>query len=350
MSVQILWIRHAHSCGNAKSFSKNTKLYQAVFLQTLNPQISDLGIMQVEQAQQALSPAKRSLGEFLAEQVDMVCSSNMMRAIETAYRLFPEQSVTVLPYVGEHVFSELARKMNWDVENQAEDEPRTLERLKAFQYDTTRIDYRLYNKVAAEYQDWVLRPDLRHFLERVVWHHWFNVHSSYQLPPSPVAARPLRVAIVTHGNFLLDMIRHHTSTPDRLWNDQPYFQPLHCARPDYRVERPAIGNIGMVTTVWTRDVVQNFIFHSRPNQNKKNPTPHKLPPVGLVYETNAVYDPLTQSCLEYDGKRFVTYEHGYRHHVRRCQPAIRHIPTLLSKKAPKARATTSTTKGLARLK
>lgn len=330
-AVQVLWIRHTHSCGNAKSFSQRTKLYQALFLQTLNPQISDLGIMQVEQARAALSPKQRTLGEFLAEQVDLVCSSNLMRAIETAYRLFPDKTVTVLPYVGEHAFSELARMMNWDVENQAEDESRTLERLQAFQYDTTRINYRFYNAVAAEYQDWVLRPDLGHFLERVVWQHWFNPQSPHRLPRSPVPARPLRVAIVTHGNFLLDMIRNHTSTPDTLWNDVPYFQPLHCARPDYRVERPAIGNIGMVITVWTRDVLQDYIFHSHSKRKKKSSKHGLLHPVRLVYETNAAYDPLTQSCLEYDGKRFVTARHGYQHHVGRCQPEIRNIPTLLEK-------------------
>jgi len=316
MELQVFWIRHAHSCGNAKEFSPHSKMYKAMFLQTLNPQISDLGVLQVQQARQALDPEKHVLGEFLSTQMDLVCSSNMMRAIETAYHLFPDRTVTVLPYVGERTFAEVARRMNWDVENQAETVERTAERLREMQYDTGRLDYALYRKVSSEYRDSVLRPDFRKFIEHVVVSHWLNTHSAFHL--SRPQGRPFRVAIVSHGNFLLDMIQHQTSTPTSIWTDTPYFVPEHCLRPHYRPQRPALGNLGMTTTLWTRREIEQFALrHQR-----------HLPPVLLVYETNAVYDHVTRTCLEYDGKRFVRQSEGRKHHVRRCHPWIRNMATL----------------------
>lgn len=318
MPLQILWIRHAHSCGNAKEFSPTTKLHKALFLQTLNPQLSDLGGLQIEQARAAEDPQRRTLGEFLSEQVDLVCSSNMLRALETAHGLFPERTVTVLPYVSERTFSELARRMHWDLENQAEGIERTLERLRSLHYDTQWLDYALYRKVSTEQQDNVLRPDFRRFMEHVVFDHWWNPQSSFHLPLRGRRDRPFRVAIVTHGNFLLDMIQHATQTPSSLWTDPPYFSTAHCLRPHYRPNRPAIGNVGMTTTLWQRSDVEGFLLHRS----------SRLPAVHLVYETNAVYDPVTKTCLEYDGRRFVQAHEGRKHHVRRCHPWIRNLPTL----------------------
>lgn len=100
------------------------------------------------------------------------------------------------------------------------------------------------------------------------------------------------------------MVPHRTSTNDSLWTDVPYFQPEHCARPQYRPTRPAFGNLSMSTTLWP--VVNKFL---------SSPARHRLPPVRLVYETNAVYDPILQTCLEYDGRRFVQATDGHTHHV-----------------------------------
>lgn len=317
MAVQLLWIRHAHSCGNAKVFSQRTKLAQALFLQTLNPSLSDLGVLQVDQARAALNADHRTLGEFLTHQVDLVCSSNMLRALETAYRLFPDRTITVLPHVGEHAFSEWARRWAWDVENQAQDEPTTLARLAQLGYDPSRVDYTLFRKVAAEHNDAELRPNVVQFVERVVWTHWLNASSAFCLPPSPVGGRPLRVAVVTHGHFLVDLVSAYTTSHATLWDSVPAFQPVFCARPQYRVDRPAVGNLGQLTTLWTRARLARFLTRGQ-----------RLPPLRLVYETNAVYDPVAQQCLEYDGRRFVAADQGFRHHVRRCHPAVRDLPTL----------------------
>lgn len=292
MEIQFLWIRHAHSCGNAKSVSTRSNLYKALFLQSRNPQISNLGVVQINQARQALSPNKQTLGDFLDHQIDLVCSSDMTRAIETALLLFPQKIVHVVPFVGEHAFSELARRINLDVENQP-DSPKKI----------PRVNYDLYTNKHD-------RPNFIKFLEKIVVKHWMEkkIHT---------LEKPFRIAIVSHGNFMKNMFLHHTQTNKRVFQETPYFVPNHCLRPHYKPTVPAIGNLGMFTTLWTRENVQDHLSGKQ-----------RLPKLMPVYETNAVYDPTTGQCIEYDGKRFITSGLS-RHHVYRCHPRISNMPELL---------------------
>jgi hypothetical protein len=154
-------------------------------------------------------------------------------------------------------------------------------------------------------------PSLKKFIAHVVLKHWMNPDSAFRFVEKK--KRPFRVAIVTHGNFLKGMVTQTDTDQSQIYSTEPYFKPIHCQLKHYKPQVPAIGNVGTLTTLWTRKDIESK---------------RKLPRVFVVYETNAVYDSQHKTCLHYDGKRFVKAEFGKKHHVARCHAWIRDIPTL----------------------
>lgn len=297
--IQIFWIRHAHSCGNAKDFSNAGPVYKAMFLQTRNPQLSNIGLMQIDQVQQ-----HRELNDFLSTQMDLVCSSDMIRSLETALRLFPDRRIKVVPFVNELTRFELARTLDLDIENKPQRKDTTISRLDSMGYQVRRLDWSWYVPST---------PNFVHFIRDIVMDKILHGITAVKRAES----KPFRVAIVTHGKWIKRMMDVYTKTPSSVWNEKPYFTPLHCHDTKYKSTEKGVGNVAIFTCLWSRSDLEGFL-------RKKL----KLPRVFTVYETSGFYDSKTGKCIEYDGKRFIDRTKGAKHHVLRCDEWIREISTL----------------------
>lgn len=85
--IRLFFIRHGFSCANYKSLEG---LFQKVCNSfRTDPQLADIGIRDLERYRSIVNP-------------DYVFSSSLLRAIQTAQILFPEATVNVAPYIGEH--------------------------------------------------------------------------------------------------------------------------------------------------------------------------------------------------------------------------------------------------------
>jgi broad specificity phosphatase PhoE len=99
--IKILFIRHGFSCANARQYHQGKDRWgPAGWLARKgkalmnDPQLTNYGIMNIETAAQP----------FLEEQKvqpDIVLSSTLLRAIQTAHFLFPKEKVYVAPYIRE---------------------------------------------------------------------------------------------------------------------------------------------------------------------------------------------------------------------------------------------------------
>lgn len=314
MSLEILFVRHAQSCSNVKEYSTQGKLHKLLVLQQANPHLSDLGLMQIEQAKTATDIHGNSLKSFLSS-VDMVCSSDMLRAMETAYNLFPDREITVLPLVGEKAKAKLFIHLNLDVENKPQGPIDSVRRLKALKYDTSHFDYELYLKIT---QGHIPFPNINKFLKEVILHHWMNPESQFYLWKNTEPTKKIRIVIVSHGHFLRELVAQQTKAMFQFWHSAPTFQLPHChEEKDYIPSRPAIGNVGMFLMHMTRKDIQEFLKHKKKFHVPEN-----------IFETNAVYDEKTKTCMKYNKYRFIRPEFGRKHHVSRCSQVIRDIPTL----------------------
>ena len=323
-TIEIVWIRHGHSCGNAKEFSERGLFHKLLKLQSLNPSLSNLGLLQIQQAKTAYHDvrpkksrgrtSKKVLNDFLQQKVDFVFCSDMLRAMETAYNLFPKKDIHVLPYVNESSKAKLFIKLNLDVENRSQGPIDSVRRLKHLGYDPSHYNYEEYVDLT---NGRIPFPNMHRFMEEVVMNHWFNRQSEFTLFPKGERRKKICVAIISHGHFLRNLVRDATRTPSTFWNSKPYFKSVHCQDLDYQSGEPAFGNVAMFTLRLTLPEVRKFL---------KSGT--RLPAVKKLYETDASYDPKTKTCMEYDQKRSILPQYGRKSHVLRCPAHVRNISTL----------------------
>lgn len=203
--LDIIFVRHAHSCGNAKEFSDRSKLYKLLKLQTKNPNLSNLGLMQIGTALEATNVHNLTLHQFYQEAVDHVYCSDFLRACETALLLFPQRQVSVVPYVGEKSHSALFVKLGLDLENAASSPSETLKYLHKMKYPLHQLDYDLYETIVKNNS--IPTPSVRRFLKHIVLQHWMNSDSPFYLFKN---RDHVRVAIVTHGHFMRDFFGKET--------------------------------------------------------------------------------------------------------------------------------------------
>ncbi len=281
-------------------------------LQTLNPQLSNLGIDGIETALGATTERGTTLREFLDAEIDYVFCSDFMRAIETAMLLFPSRHVNVVPYIGETSKAKLFVKMGWDLENKQENEDTTLARLRGMKYPTTRLHYNLYNSVTGGKNP---SPNMQRFFERVVVEHWMNPESPYCLFSEQ--RTHVRVVVVTHGNVLRSSLPKFANIPNAFWYHEPIFRDRFCTEP-YKPTMPAVGNVGMLLST-------DLTF---PKLHRLLLKKEKLKCPLYLFDTLAAYDPETGQCMKYNHRRFVLPEFGRQAHVRRCDSHIRAIPSL----------------------
>jgi len=89
--IKLFFIRHAFSCANYKSLQGIFELLCNTF--RTDPKLADIGIRDLENYR---SRVRKEVNP------DYVFSSSLLRAIQTAQILFPEATVNVAPYIGEH--------------------------------------------------------------------------------------------------------------------------------------------------------------------------------------------------------------------------------------------------------
>jgi broad specificity phosphatase PhoE len=92
--IKLFFIRHAFSCANYKSLKSNIESLLNSF--RLDPHLADIGIRDLQRYRNTI---RKDINP------DYVFSSGLLRAIQTAQILFPESTVNVAPYIGEHGIS-----------------------------------------------------------------------------------------------------------------------------------------------------------------------------------------------------------------------------------------------------
>lgn len=309
MSIEITFIRHAMSCGNVKDFAPGPRFLKVLMYSTKNPNLSTIGLWQIKQAKHAhnIQSSKDTLQKYL-NNMDYVFSSDMLRAMETAYRLFPDKKIQVIPYVSEFSKSKLFFDLGLDWENKQQDYITTLSRLEELGYDTSRFNYDIHQHITSGD---IVYPNWEKFLKEIVQHKWLNPQSKFYL------GKNKKIAIVTHGHYMRDIINKYTIDSSLYWQQTPYFQSRHCQDIEYKSDTHRIGNVGMFSIKFSSDIINGLIKHK-----KYLKTPR------MVYETNAVYDPEINACLEYDSKRMVKSDQGRLSHVSTCSDKIKNIRTL----------------------
>ena len=194
--IVIDWIRHGYSCGNAKVLN-GKNIFKKWRGQVLNPALTDLGLLQAKEYRKALNGKGQTLSQRYAD-YDIVCSSDMLRAMETAVNIFGRnRTMTVLPYVQEIPQLKMLEDLRIDKENIPETPAESVRRMEEMGNNMDRLDYDLYNDVSkGKYK----RPSFRKFLREIVLGRWLSTESPFYRKP---AGRPLKVAIVTHGHFMV---------------------------------------------------------------------------------------------------------------------------------------------------
>jgi broad specificity phosphatase PhoE len=311
-SINLIFIRHAHSCGNAKEFSSKNKLYKLVKLQTRNPPLSDLGLIQVQHARETVPELKN---------VDVVYSSEMVRALETAAHLFPTHHIRICPFVAEVPSHQVFVSLNIDLENAPESKEKTLARLENLNYDISRFNYELYDKFTTPTKP--TRPSPHKFWANVVIRHWLN-------PESPFCLLGQTVALITHSHLINEILKG-TVGKSWLFEQKPKHMYHRCKHVDYKPETLSVGNVGMISfaaKLYRNDENAKANSKVKPSAKPKADAEAKptiaLARATLLYENNAVFDEVSRSCVSFKKKKRAINQ-GRKEFVQRCGEHIRNI-------------------------
>ena len=308
LSLDITFERHAYSCGNAKNLSRHGIIYTLAYLQTINPNLSDIGVMQTKQMKRAHGDKKsKKLSSYL-NKIEVVCCSNLMRTMETAYLTYPNaKKIYVLPYVNEK-FNRFLMALGLDLENAQQNREITLERMKELGYDIRKFDFSLITEITG---DKLVGPNIELFLEKVVHDRWLNPESRFYLGKNGV--KRVKVSVTTHSEWMVELL-HLVRNKDQFYYDEPIYKPEHCREivsPSVYQTRK-VGNCSLTEiTVRDRDVI-NFL--------KGNTA---LPPATRVYETEAIFDEARNKCILLTDKKRIAKGQGHNSHVKRCPSNIR---------------------------
>lgn len=314
MPLEIVWIRHGHSCGNAKYFSHHPKLYRDLFLKTKNPALSNLAWAQLEEVQTAVRVGnKRQKLKTFLNSIDVWCCSDLLRAMETCYllknsvRSGRKKDICVLPYVNEVPKSRWLIKFKLDQENQTQGPTESIQRLKELRYDTTQFNYNLYVKLT---QGKLHYPNLKTFCQKVLLDTWFATNNNKRRGKKTL----VRMAIVSHGNFLQEFIQQ-TRSKDIFYHQQPLYRPLQCRHRISEDEKhESLSNLSMFRIRLNQRQVQDYVDDS---------IRHPLPSVKSIYNPDTVM--FQGQCYRLTDKKNVTSTEANSKMVTRCPYNIRKI-------------------------
>ncbi|CAK8990705.1 unnamed protein product [Durusdinium trenchii] len=194
--IRLLLVRHGLSCANViRHYSPLLTMLQHKHF--LDPPLCDCGKRRTERAAKILKD----------EPVDLVLSSNLMRAIETAYLQFGHRPVHVIPHIGEahHGIKKNLMQLGsrFGIIEDLDNEPRLpeaqLEILRDF-YPDISVDYGWRNDTA-EVSNWAAFED---FLKSKLLPELVLLH--------PKSSSSYTIGIASHSIFLKNAIGR---SPDR---------------------------------------------------------------------------------------------------------------------------------------
>ena len=275
--TDLLFVRHASSCGNVKSISKSN--INRYLLQTENPGLSDFGVLQVRQVREQTPKIRR----FLRGQ-DIICCSNLLRTMETASFFYPKRKkIYVLPYLEEiPPWGYVAQYLGLDTENRVQDRATTMKRLKKLGHDISKFDWSIHDEITGGR---FKIPDVGVF-RRVVEPKLLEIFGRK------------KIVCVTHSHWMQEYLKQ-LNQYDNALSSRPIYQPRSCQRQDVIKK---IGNCGMFLVNKSRKIVQH------------------------IYETSGVDD---------QGTCFILNERRHpkilkKSHVQRCSnPKIRNMAELI---------------------
>lgn len=98
--MEIVWVRHAKSCENI--LHGIPKAHRVGMNDPHeDPPLTNMGVEQAKQARMARHPTSGKTLQHLIDSCDLICSSELIRAMETAAWLAPGRKVHILPFISE---------------------------------------------------------------------------------------------------------------------------------------------------------------------------------------------------------------------------------------------------------
>ena len=294
----ILFVRHAPSCGNMVQYSN--ALFKQIRFQAKNPPLSDLAPASIDAAVHAQDDHGHTLRKALAR-VNHAATSDMLRALETSALLLPGQNIQVIPYANEIPLSRVFVWAGLDPQCESQGPSETQRALEVLGHDTSQIDWRMYRRVT---QGRLPFADINMFWQKVVLDQWLNPESEFCLPIQDTP-KAYTILVVTHGRFLRHLI-DKCENYDTFYDQEPYFQPPDC--PPARLGRRVIQNTGVVAmSDMTAEIVQDVLDGKR-----------LFPRAERLYDSSVIR--VNGRCVDLQSAT------GHRSWVSRCQAKVRDMP------------------------
>lgn len=189
MRVHIYYVRHGFSCSNAagsyRDFYHNIKHIRRLF--RYDPPLTRVAIKKTFESQ-----------PHMPSYVDILCSSVLVRAIQTAVYSFPEGKtalpVIVVPYVSEIPEDVLTNKPISITKQR---------RLVGSKSKRVNYEFVKTSKASNGIAEWAARPDYGKFLQ------WMGDHLEELIRISSKKrnlSSPLKIAVATHSRYMMEYL------------------------------------------------------------------------------------------------------------------------------------------------
>lgn len=195
IQITIDWIRHGYSCANAY---KNTYKYTSLISSLINdPVLTKTGIEQAKKLNEYLSKDTNNFD------YDIICCSNLRRAIETAAFAFnknnKEQKLYILPYISE--VKNPGSYLNLDKENFAIDKEESIKYIDLIiSKNNLKIkqDYSIYNEFLIKDEQNIIYPNYDKFIKHVL---------PFIIKKIGYNKKSYKIGIVSHSHFISTIIK-----------------------------------------------------------------------------------------------------------------------------------------------
>lgn len=266
--INILFVRHGLSCSNLAAEIATGSKYLKYHTLYRDPPLASAGITESKEI-------GRDTKEKLKEKgyaIDIVGSSGLLRAIQTAHYMFDPNEVNVLPFISESY-------------NVPTDTPMPVQQQKKI------IEFKIPNYWETNDLE---KSDYEKFKK------WLGLNLQNMLPTDK--ATPITIAIVSHGHF---MRTHITNTPtDKMSNNDSFMIWFKFNRTNKQLAPISIRNDKFVRVRKTASKIRKQQFCSESctpinDANLTNPIVKKF--------LNAM-----MSCPVYDNKDVRTFDYDSR--------------------------------------
>lgn len=189
--VRVLFVRHAMSCTNMlHNCCTSLPARRIIPLLYRDPLLTDVGVQQARDQGDRLrtalqsSPMTRTTTTTTApaDGVDLVASSTLLRAMETAHFMFPDRRVVTLPYVSER------HNVHENVALSPKEQQAVLREANPSAFK--RLDWRFANDRG------------RNVSKCNAFVPWLGSHLYDLLPTEQGFRRPLTIVVVTHSTYM----------------------------------------------------------------------------------------------------------------------------------------------------